>query len=108
MTLLQHMLELSREVWVSHYSGEHTTMIPVGKSSISNFAYWEYLFPDDGGERTKGMIFNREEYEREAHTENVLFVGSPPTRPLALAAANPAFIRSRIRSRSNSASAPVQ
>ncbi len=34
--------------------------------------------------------------------------GLPPTRPLALAAANPALVRSRIRSRSNSASAPIR
>src|SRR5437588_8619755 len=36
------------------------------------------------------------------------FLGRPPTRPLALAAANPAFVRSRMRSRSNSASAPIR
>ncbi len=34
--------------------------------------------------------------------------GLPPTFPLALAAANPALVRSRIRSRSNSASAPIR
>ena len=30
------------------------------------------------------------------------FLGRPPLRPLALAAANPALVRSRMRSRSNS------
>jgi hypothetical protein len=36
----------------------------------------------------------------------VITVGRPPVRPRARAAASPAWVRSRIRSRSNSASAP--
>ena len=38
----------------------------------------------------------------------VSLLGLPPTRPLARAAARPALVRSRMRSRSNSASAPIR
>ncbi len=37
---------------------------------------------------------------------NNVALGRPPRLPLARAAASPAWVRSRIRSRSNSASAP--
>jgi alkanesulfonate monooxygenase SsuD/methylene tetrahydromethanopterin reductase-like flavin-dependent oxidoreductase (luciferase family) len=58
-----------------------TSYIHVAKTSQEAldtfYPYRNNYFQALGGERTKGMTFNRAEYEREAGRENALFVRSP-------------------------------
>lgn len=58
-----------------------TSYIHVAKTSQEAldtfYPYRNNYFQALGGERVKGMTFNRSEYEREARKEYALFVGSP-------------------------------